>query len=349
MSLFLTTACQAKTYVFISLSADKQLLLARLEAGKLHEIKRYPLEGAPGAITFDPKHQVGFVSIRSNDTISSFRFDATTEKLTPINSVTLEKGANATHLATDHTGKWLISASYSGGTVVVHGINEGKLISPASDSHKTARTAHFVHVSADNRFVMVPHVGTNSVHLFQFDALKGKLTPTGMGAGGKEKAGPRHLAFLPNHPDVAFTSDEIGNSITRYDVKADEKGILKMTPKETLSTLPADFTGKNTTAEVKVHPNGKFVWVSNRGHDSLAGFAISPTGLKSIGQTPTEKTPRSFAITPDGKYLLSGGEGNGKMAIYSINSTSGELKKLESIGMGKSISWIAIGDWPDQK
>ena len=89
---------------------------------------------------------------------------------------------------------------------------------------------------------------------------------------------------------------------------------------QTLSTLPADFTGSNTTAEVKVHPSGKFVWVSNRGHDSLAGFAIDESGkLAALGQTPTEKTPRSFDFSPDGRYLFGAGEGSGKLAVYQID------------------------------
>ena len=87
---------------------------------------------------------------------------------------------------------------------------------------------------------------------------------------------------------------------------------------QTLSTLPADFKGKNTTAEVKVHPSGKFVWVSNRGHDSLAGFAIDGAGkLSPLGQTPTEKTPRSFEIEPDGRYVFGAGEGSGQAGRLS--------------------------------
>ena len=113
----------------------------------------------------------------------------------------------------------------------------------------------------------------------------------------------------------------------------------------TLSTLPADFQGNNSTAEVKVHPNGKFVWVSNRGHDSLAGFRIGDEGrLTAIGQTPTEKTPRSFDIDPSGRYAFGAGEGSGKLAVFAIDAASGELKRLHTYDVGQSLSWVmAVG------
>jgi 6-phosphogluconolactonase len=105
--------------------------------------------------------------------------------------------------------------------------------------------------------------------------------------------------------------------------------------------LPTDFKEKNTTAEVKVHPSGKFVWVSNRGHDSLAGFAINDKGmLKAIGQTPTEKTPRSFEIDPDGRYLFGAGEGSGKLAVYRIDEMSGALTRIHTVDVGKSLTWV---------
>jgi len=134
----------------------------------------------------------------------------------------------------------------------------------------------------------------------------GTLKEAGKAAGGKAigqkpKAGPRRLAFHPKLK-MAFSSDELGNSITAYRFDP-ETGL---TPIETLTTLPNDFKGPNTTAEVKVHPAGKFAWVSNRRHDSLADFAIDPTTgkLTPLGPTATEKTPRSFAIEPAGFWLL---------------------------------------------
>src|SRR5436190_12026147 len=159
---------------------------------------------------------------------------------------------------------------------------------PAVHTVATAQTAHCAFTDRDNRFVFVPHVTPNAVFQFSLDAATGKLTDAGKAPGSAAKAGPRHLAFHPTQA-LAFTSDEVGNSITAYRFAADSG----LKPVQTLSTLPADFKEKNTTAEVKVHPAGKFVWVSNRGHDSLAGFAVAADGkLSALGPTPTEATPR---------------------------------------------------------
>jgi 6-phosphogluconolactonase len=162
------------------------------------------------------------------------------------------------------------------------------------------------------------------------------LAGAGQAAGGQPKAGPRHLAFHPTQ-SIAFTSDEQGSSITAY--RYDPGTGLK--PYQTLSTLPADFKGQNTTADVKVHPSGKFVWVSNRGHDSLACFAIDGSGqLSARGHTPTEKTPRSFDIEPGGRYAFGAGEGSGKLAVFEIDQDSGSLTRKHTFDVGKSLTWV---------
>lgn len=114
-------------------------------------------------------------------------------------------------------------------------------------------------------------------------------------------------------------------------------------PLQTVSTLPAGFSERNTTADVKVHPSGKFAWVSNRGHDSLAGFHFdaATAKLEAIGQTPTEKTPRSFDVEPSGKFLYAGGEGSGSLAAYRIDQATGALTRFETYNVGTSISWVA--------
>jgi 6-phosphogluconolactonase len=201
---------------------------------------------------------------------------------------------------------------------------------------KTAVTAHAIATDPGNRFVFVPHVTPNAIYQFRFDGATGKLTEAGKARGGTKKAGPRHLAFHPTQK-VAFSSDEQGNSITAYRFDGD----TGLKPVQTLSTLPADFTGGNSTAEVKVHPSGKFVWVSNRGHDSLAGFAIDSTGkLSALGQTPTEKTPRSFDVEPDGRYAFGAGEGSGKLAVFRVDAESGKLTRAHTYAIGKSLTWV---------
>jgi 6-phosphogluconolactonase len=329
----------AATYVYVSMAPEQKIQIYRLDvsSGMLTPIEAVAVDGAPGCLSIDPQKMVMYATLRSTSTLASYRIDATSGKLTHLSTAALVPGENAAFVRTDRTGRWLFSASYAAGKVVVHGINDdGTIRSPAVQTITTALTAHCIAVDRENRFVFVPHVAPNAVYQFRLDVSTGLLTDAGKAPGGAEKAGPRHLAFHPTK-NLAFTSNESGSSITayRYDPAAG------LSPLETLSTLPPDFQGQNTTADVKVHPNGKFVWVSNRGHDSLACFAIdSSGGLSAQERTPTEKTPRSFEIDPSGRYAFGAGEGSGKLAVFQIDQDSGKLSRLATYDVGKSLTWV---------
>lgn len=329
-----------ETFVYVSLAPEQKIQVYRLDPadGKLTPVESVAVEGAPGSLNVDPQKKFLFASLRSNSALASFRIDPATGKLKPLNTVALPAGENAAFVGTDRTGRWLLSASYSAGKVFVHGINEdGTIRSPVVQTVTTAKTAHNIATDPDNTFVFVPHVSPNAVYQFRFDPATGKLSDAGKAPGGADKAGPRHLAFHPTQK-LAFTSDESGSSVTAY--RFDPKTGLK--PIQTLSTLPADYKTSNSTAEVKVHPSGKFVWVSNRGHDSLAGFAIDAESgkLTAIGQTPTEKTPRSFEVSPDGKYVFGAGEGSGKLAVFQVDTGTGKLTRQHTYDIGKSLTWV---------
>lgn len=336
--LGITMTANAATFVYVSMAPEQKIQVYRLnpESGELTAVETVAVEGSPGSLGVDPEKKFLFASIRTTSSLASFRIDPETGKLKPLNTAALPKGENAAFVATDRTGHWLLSASYSAGKVVVHKLGEdGTIATPAVQTVDTAKTAHCIAVDRDNRFVFVPHVAPNAVYQFKLDATTGKLTAAGQAPGGAPKAGPRHLAFHPTLP-LAFTSDESGSSITTYRVESE-----RLTPVKTLSTLPAGFTGSNSTAEVKVHPSGKFVWVSNRGHDSLAGFAIDTSGgVAAIGQTPTEKTPRSFDVEPSGRFVLGAGEGSGKLAVFAVDPQSGQLTRRHTYEVGKSLTWV---------
>jgi 6-phosphogluconolactonase len=341
MVLFLAAVLHlpADTFVYVSMGPEQKIQSYRLDAkdGKLTSVETVSVEGVPGALAVDPQKKFLFASLHSNNTLASFRIDPATGKLKAIGTASLPKGGSAAFVSTDRTGRWLFSAAYGAGKVFVHEIKDGAIQSPAVQTVDTAKAAHSVAVDRDNRFVFVPHVSPNAVFQFRLDAATGKLTEAGKAPGGVEKAGPRHLAFHPTK-NFAYTSNESGSSITAYSLDAKEG----LKPLQTLSTLPADFKTNNSTADVKVHPNGKFVWVSNRGHDSLAGFAIdADTGkVTALGQAPTEKTPRSFDVEPDGRFVLSAGEGSGKLAVYQVDADTGKLTRLHTVDVGKSVGWV---------
>jgi len=207
-------------------------------------------------------------------------------------------------------------------------------------SISTADKAHAIVPDPSNCFVFVPHTGPDAIFQFTFDAKSGRLaanspaklkTPKGMG--------PRHLVFHPSKP-IAYVDNEQGSSVTAH-VLDEKAGTLKVL--QTVSTLPQEFKGINAYAEVKIHPSGCFAYVSNRGHDSIAAFALDGEGrLSVIGQTATEKTPRSFDIDPSGKYLFAAGESSGKLASYRIDSKTGELKRLATYEVGKMPWWVLV-------
>jgi 6-phosphogluconolactonase len=343
MFLSFAMAARAETFVYLSLAPEKQIVVCRLNPadGSLKEIERVAVAGSPGCLTLDPGKKHLCASLRSTGQLASFAVDPKTGKLAPRSTVEIGKNDNAAFLRTDRTGRWLFSASYTGGKIAVHELKDGKILAPPTQIVETAKTAHSVAVDPDNRWVFAPHVAPNAVYQFHFDAATGKLTDAGKADAGAPMAGPRHFAWRPDHR-FAYTSDEVKNTITAYSFDP-KRGLNAI---DNATTLPGDFTHKNTTAEVKVHPNGKFVWVSNRGHDSLAGFAIDEkTGkLTPLGQTPVEPTPRSFEFDPAGKFLFAAGEGNGKLAIFHVDAATGKLTRAGTMEVGKSLTWVLAVD-----
>jgi 6-phosphogluconolactonase len=334
-------AAADQTCVYVSDSGTQAIVLYHLDeaTGKLREVSRTNVGTAPGSLFVHPEKKLLLASLRTNAQVGAFRIGAD-GTLTEASRTKLGEGANAAYVAADKTGAYLLAASYSAGRVTVHSIGDDlKLGGEARQTVETAKTAHAAVLSADQQWLFVPHVAPNAVFQFGFDAKTGKLTKKDSAPGGKEGAGPRHLAFHPSQK-FAFTSDESGSSVTLY--AFDSTTGLK--PLQTLSTLPADFTAKNSTADVHVHPNGQFVWVSNRGHDSLAGFKFDAATAKltAIGQTPTEKTPRSFGLSPSGNWLFGAGEGSGKLAVFAVDAKTGELSRKDTIEVGKSLTWVCV-------
>jgi 6-phosphogluconolactonase len=156
----------------------------------------------------------------------------------------------------------------------------------------------------------------------------------------KGPEGPRHFCFHPQLPAVYFVNEQ-GGSVTAYRLDADT-GTL--TPFQTISTLPDGFDGQNACAEIRITPSGRFLYASNRGHDSIACFAVAEgTGeLSSLGQQPTEKTPRPFTLDPEGRFLLAAGQGSGRLATYRIDAGTGKLVPLETHALGQNPMWVLV-------
>jgi 6-phosphogluconolactonase len=268
-----------------------------------------------------------------NGTVSAFSVDRVSARLTLLNSVS-SHGSGPCHVAIDRTGKWLFVANYNSGSVAVFPVDsDGKLGeastvvqhsgSSVNRDRQEGPHAHEVVVSADNRQVLVPDLGADRVVIYRFDGAKGTLTastPAFMRVA--PGAGPRHLAFGSDGRFV-YVLNELAASITAF---RNENGSLKES--HTLSRLPRDFAGTKGGAENVVHPNGKSLYASNRGHDSIAVFRIDPsTGtLTAAGHVSTQgKTPRNFAIDPTVAYLLAANQDSGTIVVFRIDPNSGAL------------------------
>jgi len=330
------------TFVYVSVAGEKRIAIYQMDraTGKLTPRGDAKLDGEPGALTVDPRRNFLFAALRSTGKLASFRINRATGMLTHLNTVTA--GPDPAHLSTDATGRYLFAAYYVAAKVTVHEIGkDGALAEKPHQSLPTADKAHAIVSDPSGRFVFVPHTGPDVIFQFALDPGTGRLTAGSPAQLTTAKGtGPRHLVFHTSRP-IAYVANEQGSSVTACALDP-KSGTLR--PLQTVSTLPGQFRGTNACAEIRIHPSGKFLYVSNRGHDSIALFALDEDGkLSVIGQEPTEKTPRSFDLDPTGKYLFAAGESSGKLIAYRVGQ-SGRLQKQEVYEVGKTPWWVLAVD-----
>ena len=272
---------------------------------------------------------------RTSGGVSAFAIAPGTGKLTFLNEVP-SGGAGPCHLTVDKTGKYVLVANYGGGSLAVFPILKDGRLGEASAfvQHKGASVnpqrqegphAHSIYVSPDNRFVISADLGLDEVFVYRFDATKGTLAPNiPPSATVSSGAGPRHFAFHPNGK-FGYVIDELQSTITEFSYDP-AGGVLDVL--QPVSTLPLDFKGESTAAEVEVHPSGKFLYASNRGLDTIAVFAVNSRKgtLTPQAQVPTlGKTPRNFKIDPTGSYLFVANQDSDNVVQFRINPITGLL------------------------
>jgi len=263
--------------------------------------------------------------------VSAFAIDPKTGDLTLLNQQA-SGGTGPCHIVVDKTGRNALVANYGGGTVAVLPIGEDGRLKPASSvrahegsgPHKGRQDkphAHGIYLDAAERFAFSPDLGADRVFVYRFDAAKGTLEPHGA-APLDPGAGPRHLAFHPSGKYL-YTINELLSTVSAFSYDA-EKGALA--PLQTVSTLPAGFSGTSWTAEVEASRDGRFLYGSNRGDDSLAVFRVDgATGrLTPAGHAPIGgKYPRHFTIDLTGRYVLAGHQNSGTIAVLRIDPATG--------------------------
>ena len=267
--------------------------------------------------------------------VSAFSLDAKTGQLTLVNRQS-SGGELPCHLAVDRTGTCLLVANYGNGSIAALPIRaDGGLAEPGAviqhqgSSVNPARQAgphaHFIAPDPANRFALACDLGLDQGLVYRLDPAKPALVPDDPPfAPIKPGSGPRHLAFHPSGRFVYLIS-EIGSTLTAFAYDA-TRGRLKEL--QTVSTLPEQFTGKSSCAEVQVHPSGRFVYGSNRGHDSIAVFSLDPKSgqMTFVEHQPTQgKTPRHFALDPTGQWLLAENQDSDTIVIFRVDARTGRL------------------------
>ena len=287
--------------------------------------------------------------------VSAFAIDRATGKLTFLNEVS-SRGREPCHVSLDKTGKFVMVANYGGGSAAVFPVlADGRLGeasafvehhgSSVNPERQEGPHAHSIAPSPDNRFVLAADLGLDRLLVYHFDPAQGSLKPNDPPfATVKPGAGPRHFAFHPSGRFV-YTINEMGSSITAFSYDAARGSLREL---ETVSTLPKDFAGASDTAELEAHPSGKFLYGSNRGHDSIAVFAIDggKGTLTLVEHVPTGgKTPRSFAIDPAGSCLVVANQDSDNVVVFRIDARTGRLTptgKVSDVPSPVCVTFVAL-------
>lgn len=275
---------------------------------------------------------------RRTGAVSAFSLDPGSGKLTPLNHQSSE-GAGPCHVSVDRAGKCVLVANYGGGSVASLPIRDDGSLAPAASAiqHEGSSVdprrqqgphAHSINLSPDNRFAFAADLGLDKILIYRLDPEKGTLTAGDPPfAATPPGGGPRHFAFHPGG-QFAYVCNEMKSSVTAFSHDAASGALAQL---QTITTLPDGFSGNNSTAEIQVHPSGKFLYCSNRGHDSLAIFAIDEkTGkLTASGhQSTLGRTPRNFGIDPTGKYVIACNQATDNVVVFRVNQDSGELSQV---------------------
>jgi 6-phosphogluconolactonase len=267
--------------------------------------------------------------------VSAFAIDSGTGKLSLLNQVS-SRDAGPAHITLDQAGKYALVSNYPRGSVAVFPVlKDGRLGEVSAfvqhrgpggpdKERQEGPHAHAVALPSDNRFAVVADLGLDQLFAYSFDSTKGTLGPEPLITKTNPGSGPRHLVFSSSGKSL-YVLSELQSSVTTYAYDPTNGGLHEL---NTVSTLPDGFSGHSDASEIALHPSGKFLYASNRGHDSIAVFSISPArGTLTKGEViPTNgKTPRSFAIDPTGSWLLAANQQSDNVVVFRVNPKTGRL------------------------
>ena len=358
----LAGAAQAATFVYVSNAEDGNIGLYTLKPdGTLEPGARVDAGKPVMPMSVAPDKRFLFAAVRSKPyTVVTYAIDGKTGALTRLSTAPLAESLPYIHA--DRSGRWLLGASYGGHLVSVNAIGKDGKVSEPVQVIPTARNAHAIVTDRTNRYVFVPHLGTDQVFQFRLDGKTGKLranTPPLVQL--KAMTGPRHIIMSPDNK-FAFLLNELVATVTTLSLDP-KTGLL--TEVSSASALPADTklgpgaprgavgapgqAPRDTSndiwaSDLHVTPDGKFLYAAERTSSSIGAFSVDPaTGkLTYLSSTATEKQPRGFRIDPQGRYMVVSGEKSETISVYEIDGASGALKPLAKYPTGKGANWVEI-------
>lgn len=311
-------------------------------SGALAQVSKMTGVENPSFLTLHPSgnylyavNEVGDFGGKASGAVSAFAIDRASGALAFLNQEPTD-GAAPCHLSVDATGHYLLTANYTGGSVAVHPIGPDGRLGKMSDfvqhhgssinpQRQQEPHAHSFTISADNRFAYAADLGLDKVVIYALDSEQGKLTPAAQPwVRVHPGAGPRHFDFHPGGR-YAYVINELDSTVTTFAYEAASGRLAEL---QTVSTLPAGFAGRSHCADIHVHPSGNFVYGSNRGHDSIAIFAVDQNSglLTAVGHESTQgKIPRNFAIDPTGAFLLAANQNSDNIVVFRIDQQTGKL------------------------
>lgn len=337
-------------------SSSKGITLLKMntETGAL-AVERTAAElGSPSFLVLNADGSRLYAVSESGNSAAAYKVDRINGALAKLNELPVgdKPGQGACHLCLVPAAKMLVTANYGGGSVSTFSLAEdGRLAartgfiqhtgSSANRGRQKEPHAHSAVLSPDGKYVLVNDLGTDRIQVYAVDAAGHTLHATPASAGmTKPGAGPRHGVFDAAGA-VYFSINEIDSTITpfRWDAKA-----ATLTPGTSVSTLPATFNGPNTTAEIGMHPSGKFLYGSNRGANNIAVFKTAGDSLTLVEHEPSGgKTPRNFNLTPDGKWLLAAHQDSDSIVVFAVNQADGSLSATgQTATVGKPVCIVFL-------
>ncbi|WP_157898970.1 lactonase family protein [Luteitalea pratensis] len=361
-----TGASNAMFVYFGTYTGEKSqgIYRARLDlaAGTVSEPELAATVTSPSFLALDPArrhlyaaNEMGKFGDKPTGAVSGFAIDRATGALTLLNQES-SGGSGPAHVSVDRKGHTVLVANYGGGSVASLPIGPDGRLGPAasvivhegSSVHPKRQTkpyAHSINMDTVNTFAYAADLGVDRIFIYRLDPTSSKLTPaTPAYATMTPGSGPRHLSFHPSGK-YAYVINELALTVTVFSRDAKSGALTEV---QTISTLPAGQAADPafSTAEVVVHPSGKFLYGSNRGHDSLVVFAIDDkTGkLTLVQHVPTQgSTPRGFGIDPTGRYLLAGNQRSDSVVVFRIDATSGRLTPTgQTLKVGSPVSVVFV-------